>query len=52
MTGSIVLELFSKINRNEYYQLAKFLCDKHEVVRPFLKDCASKYDPKVRISIQ
>jgi hypothetical protein len=37
MIASIALELFALIDRKSYYELAKHLCEKHEVVRPFLR---------------
>lgn len=47
MLGSIALELFSLIDKKELYELAKHLCDKFEVVHPYLKTAAEKFKPKV-----
>ena len=47
LIASIVLELFSIIEKKSQFELAKHLFDKHEVVRPFLKKCAELHQPKV-----
>ncbi|CAI2380332.1 unnamed protein product [Moneuplotes crassus] len=46
MIGSIVLDLFSKITKFDYNELASHLCKKYEIVKPFLQKCADKYDQK------
>ena len=47
MVASIALDLFNTIEKKEHYDLAKHLCDKYEIVHPFLKNAAEKYKEKV-----
>lgn len=47
MIGSIVFDLFSKITRNDFCELASHLCSKFDIVKPFLQECADKHDQKV-----
>lgn len=49
MIASIALELFLMIEKKEHYDLAKHLCDKYEIVQPYLSKAADKYQPKVRL---
>ncbi|CAI2378296.1 unnamed protein product [Moneuplotes crassus] len=47
LIASIAYDLFSLICKKEHYDLAKYLCDKFEVVHPYLKGAADKYKEKV-----
>jgi len=50
MIASIVLELFHIIDKKNLHELAKHLCDKHEIVKPFLQKWADTIQPKVPFS--
>lgn len=47
MIASIVRDLWVTIDKKEYAELARHLCDKYAQVRPFLSECAAKFQPKV-----
>lgn len=51
LIASIVLDLFATIDKKGYHELAKHLCDRHEIVKPFLKNCADQFQPKVSYSV-
>jgi hypothetical protein len=49
MIGSIVMDLFSKIKKNEYSELASHLWTKHDIVKPYLQEWADKFEKKVNL---
>lgn len=43
LVASVALELFTKIDKNGHFELAKYLCDKFENVKEYLQEAADKF---------